>query len=206
MPGVHGRSRPRPGLGTPQRAGCTSAVQPAPIPDDRPAADRPRELRQAQAPQHEQPDQRRPGWHAITDLRLTATVVRDLKAAWIRGIVHCLEAAEPVTLVAKGYISAGGKAFVPRKGRNKPQSQKGASSAHANRTPSSRSRRMRSRRTGVCQRSHDAHFAQAKTSRQFSFFRLTNRDKTHADTKPRGPRRAPWANPNARRSYVLARE
>ncbi|WP_431898901.1 transposase family protein, partial [Nonomuraea sp. bgisy101] len=42
-----------------------------------------------------------------------------------------LQAAGLVTLADKGYVGAGQRVLVPYKGRNKPQSQKTANSAHA---------------------------------------------------------------------------
>ncbi|MGP3921577.1 transposase family protein [Nonomuraea sp. 10N515B] len=57
--------------------------------------------------------------------------VHDLKAARIWGIIRRLQAAKLITLADKAYVGAGEKVLVPYKGRDKPQSQKTANSAHA---------------------------------------------------------------------------
>ncbi|GII97109.1 hypothetical protein Ssi02_73400 [Sinosporangium siamense] len=57
--------------------------------------------------------------------------VHDLKAARVWGVVRRLEAAGLVALADKGYIGAGQRVLVPYRGRNKPQAQKTANSAHA---------------------------------------------------------------------------
>lgn len=57
--------------------------------------------------------------------------VHDVKAARIWGIIRRLEAAGLIALADKAYVGAGQQVLVPYKGRNKPQSQKMANSAHA---------------------------------------------------------------------------
>jgi len=56
--------------------------------------------------------------------------VHDKKAEWIWGVLAELEAAGLVTLADKGYQGST-YAKIPYKGKNKPQSQKGANKAHA---------------------------------------------------------------------------
>jgi hypothetical protein len=56
--------------------------------------------------------------------------VHDKKAEWIWGLLAELEAAGLVTLADKGYQGTT-YAKIPRKGRNKPESQKQANKAHA---------------------------------------------------------------------------
>jgi hypothetical protein len=56
--------------------------------------------------------------------------VHDKKAEWIWGVLAELEAAGLVVLADKGYQGSA-YAKTPYKGRNKPQSQKGANRAHA---------------------------------------------------------------------------
>ena len=56
--------------------------------------------------------------------------VHDKRAEWIRGVLAELEAAGLVTLADKGYQGST-YAKIPYRGRNKPESQKQASKAHA---------------------------------------------------------------------------
>ena len=56
--------------------------------------------------------------------------VHDKKAERIRGVLAELEAAGLVTLADKGYQGST-RAKIPYKGKNKPESQKEASRAHA---------------------------------------------------------------------------
>jgi hypothetical protein len=56
--------------------------------------------------------------------------VHDMKAEWIWGILRELQAAGLIVLADKGYQGSA-HAKVPYKGKNKPQSQKDANSAHA---------------------------------------------------------------------------
>ena len=56
--------------------------------------------------------------------------VHDKKAEWIWGVLAELEAVGLVTLADKGYQGST-YAKIPYKGKNKPQSQKGANKAHA---------------------------------------------------------------------------
>ena len=56
--------------------------------------------------------------------------VHDKKAEWIWGVLAELEAAGLVTLADKGYQGSA-YAKIPYKGRNKPESQKQANTAHA---------------------------------------------------------------------------
>jgi DDE superfamily endonuclease/Helix-turn-helix of DDE superfamily endonuclease len=55
----------------------------------------------------------------------------DLTAARIWGIVSELAASGLIVLADKGYTGAGGHVITPYRGRNKPDSQKKANSAHA---------------------------------------------------------------------------
>jgi DDE superfamily endonuclease len=57
--------------------------------------------------------------------------VHDLTAARIWGIVRELATAGLIVLADKGYIGAGEHVLTPYRGRNKPDSQKAANSAHA---------------------------------------------------------------------------
>ncbi|GII78043.1 hypothetical protein Sru01_30250 [Sphaerisporangium rufum] len=57
--------------------------------------------------------------------------VHDIKAAQIWGVIRRLDAAGLIALADKAYVGAGQRVLVPYKGRNKPQSQKTANSAHA---------------------------------------------------------------------------
>jgi hypothetical protein len=56
--------------------------------------------------------------------------VHDKKAEWIWGVLHELEAAGLIVLADKGCQGAA-HAIIPYKGKNKPQSQKDANTAHA---------------------------------------------------------------------------
>jgi DDE superfamily endonuclease/Helix-turn-helix of DDE superfamily endonuclease len=56
--------------------------------------------------------------------------VHDKKAEWIWGVLDELEAAGLIVLADKGYQGAA-HAKIPYRGKNKPQSQKDASKAHA---------------------------------------------------------------------------
>jgi hypothetical protein len=56
--------------------------------------------------------------------------VHDKRAEWIWGVLDELEAAGLIVLADKGYQGAA-HAKIPYKGKNKPQSQKDANSAHA---------------------------------------------------------------------------
>ena len=60
-----------------------------------------------------------------------AGVVHDLTAARIWGIVRELAAAGLIVLADKGYHGAGDHIRTPRKGKNKPESQKAANRVHA---------------------------------------------------------------------------